>query len=211
MKTLLGSSKITLYLDEVISLFDNDAGVKTISDFVKKVEVLSENFIDDEKPADKQEKLNTFKGDMLELLAEIFFYIFQSDPAVGLSDYVPVELSEDYGVDAIGLNVNGDKCAVQVKYRSNPVEQILYEDLSKTYCAGREAHNVAIDKPDTLWLITTCDGANKSSHKVLKEKLRVINKSIIANYIDNNKTFWSQAEEIIMFTLDSLNNQNTIV
>lgn len=200
MKTLSTASLLVSNLEEVISIFDRVDGVKTINDFVKRVEFLSDKFSSD------TDFLNTFKGNMFEIFSEIFFEIFKADPSVGLTNYKSVEISDDYGVDAIAFNPNGDQCLVQCKYRSNPLEEILYGDLAKTYSSGREMSNVAVDKHDTIYLITTCSGANHISHKVFKKKLRVINRNIISNRVDNNKTFWDEAELIITSTLDTLDN-----
>jgi glycyl-tRNA synthetase alpha subunit len=205
MKTLLTAGKITSFRNEIISLFDYATGVKSIGDFVVKVEELAEerfpNHQFDEKELDQ---LNSFKGDMLEVLSEIFFHIFSAHPAVGLTDYTPVALSEDYGVDAVGTNVNGDRCAVQDKYRNNPVALITYEDIGKTYSAGRELHQLPLEKSDTIFLFTTGQGINMHCQKVFGQKIRVINRQIISGLIDNNQNFWQQAEELIMDTLDSL-------
>ena len=46
---------------------------------------------------------NKFKGDMLEVFSEIFFYQFQSDEGLGITEYQPIEIGDDYGVDARGV------------------------------------------------------------------------------------------------------------
>lgn len=204
MTPLLTASKITLYLDECISLFDMEDGVKTIGDFVVRTEKLSLKFGGHDMTETEKEKLNSFKGDMLEILAEIFFRIFPADPAVGVISYQPVPLSEDFGVDGVGINVNGDQCVVQDKYRANPLEVILYTDIAKTYTAGKLRHNMPLDKDDTILLFTTATGVTPACQEVFGNKLRVINRKIISSYIDNNQTFWQQAEELILFTLDNL-------
>lgn len=198
MKPLLMAGKITLYLEECQSLFDAVNGVKTIDDFVKRVELLSQKYASD------QDALNTFKGDMLEVLAEIFFRIFAADPAVGISDYRPVPLSEDYGVDGIGTNPNGDACAIQDKYRVNPLENITYADIARTYTAGVLRHHLSLDKNDNIILFTTGNDVSSACHDVFGSKLRIINRKIISSYIDNNQTFWGQAEKLILFTLNGL-------
>jgi glycyl-tRNA synthetase alpha subunit len=203
VKTLLTVNKITTYLPECIALFDRIDGVKTIRDFINKVESLSLKYQDIKIPNEKNEKLNSFKGDMLEILGEIFFSVFSADPAVGLADYIPVPLSEDYGVDGIGINVNGDKCAVQMKYRANPLELILYSDIAKTYAAGKLTHNLPLDKNNTIFLFTTGNTITAACEAIFGKIIRVINRNIIAGKIDNNQNFWLQAERLIMDTLDN--------
>lgn len=205
MKTLLTASKITLYLNECISLFDIVEGVKTIGDFVARVEDLATNKFPNAAYDEKEEdKLNTFKGDMLEVLSEVFFHIFSSHPAVGISNYNPILLSEDYGVDAVGTNVNGDLCAVQVKYRNNPVALITYEDMTKTYTAGKLSHRLSLEKNDTVFLFTTGEGITAPCEQVFGSLIRVINRRIIAGLIDNNQNFWEAVQTMVLDTLDSL-------
>lgn len=202
MIKLYNKNKISFFLNEVISLFDFESGVKTIDAFVSKVEDMSQAFFIEN--ADKQEKLNSFKGDMFEVLSEIFFAVYSADPVVGLHDYRPILLSDDFGVDAIAINVNGHNCVIQCKYRSNPMDEITYGDLAKTYSAGRELNHFSLDENNTLFLITTGKGANNNCFHIFGAKLRVIDRNIIAGYIDNNVPFWQQAEVIILDTLDSL-------
>ena len=205
MKILLTVGKITSFKREIVSLFDLETGVKTIGDFVARVEELAEVKFTNHK-IDKNEENNykSFKGDMLEVLSEIFFHIFSAHPAVGISNYIPVALSEDYGVDATGTNVNGDGCVIQDKYRNNPISLIEYGDLAKTFSAGICLNNLSLEKDSTIILFTTGQDANGHAYHVLGKRLRVINRQIISGIIDNNHTFWQQAEELIMDTLDSL-------
>lgn len=206
MNTLLTANKITLHLNEFITLFDNIDGVKTIDAFVAKVEQLAPiKFPNAETDVKELDKLNSFKGDTLEVLAEIFFNVYSADPAVGIRDYTPVSLDEDYGVDGIGTNVNGDQCAVQEKYRANPLELITYSDMAKTDSAGRRSHHLLLDKNDTIFLFTTGQGITSACEKVFGKVIRVINRRIISGYIDNNQNFWEQAEELIMNTLEPSN------
>lgn len=205
MKTLLSASKIATYLNECIALFDLVEGVKTIGDFVSRVELLADAKYPTAQLDDTElDKLNTFKGDMLEVFTEIFFYLFSNDPTVGLAGYTPVSISDDYGVDGIGINVNGDECAVQVKYRNNPVAVIEWSDMAKTFGAGICSHQLLLNKNDTVFLITTGEGVTGPCHQVLGNRLRVINRRIIAGKVDNNQNFWQEAQELILDTWDSL-------
>jgi hypothetical protein len=206
MKPLLTANKITEYLDECISIFDMVDGVKTIGDFVKRVEMLSHKFaLDINNPTvSEQDKINSFKGDMLEILAEIFWRIYAAEEAVGIVDYMPIPLTEDFGVDGVGTNPNGDKCVAQVKYRANPLDTIHWDDLAKTDSMGLRHYDVLKEKDYTVFLFTTCAGATSACQEVLGNVLREINRNIIAGKIDLNQTFWKQAEELILFTLDNL-------
>ena len=201
MKILSTVSLLSTHTNEVILLFDFTNGVKTISDFVKQVNKLAEENYPSTSNEDNDEA-NKFKGDMLEILADIFFNIYAADPAVGLRNYKSVPINEDYGVDGIGANVNGDRCAVQIKFKSNPLTQITYEEVSKTYCSGKELHNLLLDKENTIFVFTTGTGSTAALQKVLGNKVRLIDIGIIAGKIDNNNNFWEQAQELILDTLE---------
>lgn len=199
---------ICKYTNEIIFLFDYESGVKTIGEFVKKAEELAkEKFskvIDNES---EEHPAYKFKGDMLEILGEIFFVILSADPAVGLINYRSIPIDEDYGVDGIGTNVNGDQVVVQMKYKANPLVKIEYKEISRTYNSGIEIHNIPLylPKDNTIFIFTTGNGITPALRTVNKNKVRVIDRKIISGLIDNNKSFWLQAEELIMNTLDHLN------
>lgn len=185
MVSLINRNKIAKYFDECIVLYDVESGIKTIDHWVNKTEHLSGKFLD-------KDERNKFKGDMFEIFSEMFFNIFEADNSVGVREYEPIQSDEDYGVDAIGINVNNNACAVQIKYRANPLPEcyITYEDMSKTYSAAREYLNISLDNANTLYLFTTSGGVTISCDKVLRKKLRVINRNIISGFIDNNCNFW---------------------
>jgi hypothetical protein len=203
MSALLNSGKILEHLEDVIALFNYADGVKTIGEFIKQVNDLSAKYIDPENDP-TGDKVNTFKGDMFEIFGEIFFRAFKNDPAVGLREYETVTLDDDYGVDAIGTNANGDRVAVQFKFKSNPNESVDYPAIAKTYMAGRCRHNLDLDKHDSIWLVTTGNGVTGPCKEVSGKRLRVIYRDIIAGKIDNNMSFWKDVEEQIGCTLDEV-------
>ena len=170
---------------------------KTLRNFVATVEGLSEKI----KFSDDDAKLK-FKGDMLEVLSEIFFNTFESDESVGIKNYEPVLLNEDFGVDATGINPNNDKVAIQVKYRSNILDPILYEDVAKTFCSGLINFQCDVTKPNSLYVFTTSNLASKAMDKVLGNRVRMINFDVISRKIDNNHTFWLNAYDMIFKFLD---------
>lgn len=184
------------YHDFYCSFNDRQDG-KTLRNFVSSVESLSEKI---EFP-DDDAKLK-FKGDMLEILSEIFFCSFENDEAVGLRNYEPVLIGEDYGVDATGINPNNDKVAVQVKYRSNILDPILYEDVAKTFCSGLLNLQCDVTKPNSIYVFTTSNITSKAMDKVLGNRVRVLNFDVISRKIDNNHSFWLSAYDMIFKFLD---------
>jgi len=132
-----------------------------------------------------------FKGDALEVLAELFFTRFNSDPRMGLTNYTPISVAEDYGVDAMGNNANGDLTMVQVKYRGNPQDVVTYAEIARTFTAGVLMHGLDPTKDHTVFVFTTANEVSRQCSKVLQDKLVVINRAYIKKVIDSNKNFWN--------------------
>jgi len=177
--------------------FKNRNGVKaTFEEFLRFVEQWAEkNF-----PPEGDER-DCFRGDMLEILAEIFFKAFENSPTVGLRDYTPVPLPEDYGMDGQGVNAAGNPCAVQVKYRGDPKDSVTYAEIARTYTSARLQKNLVLDKDDTIFVFTTAFDMTVACKTVFDKKLRVLNRETIAQMIDNNVSFWQHAFDEIKNTL----------
>lgn len=197
---MLEHSSITIYYKEILDIFktlsDADKSFKTINNWISLVENHAENLGKKCDDSSESEKIkNDFRGDMLEILAEIFFKNSSFDDRFGLSDYAVADITSDYGVDATGINVNGYKCAVQCKYRANPNptgdDQIKYEDLTKTYFDGRENHQCDLDKPHTVYLFTTANNYSFVIDKNFKNKLVFIGRNQLSEIIHENINFWN--------------------
>lgn len=147
---------------------------------------------------------NKFKGDMLEVFSEIFFYQFQTDEALGITEYQPIEINDDYGVDARGINVNGKQSAIQVKYRSNPEDKISYADIARTFTSAvLQLHmKDVIDNDRTVFLFTNAGGVTGAFDTVMQKKTVIITRAVIATKVDNNVTFWKNAFDMMWKTLD---------
>jgi|688.fasta_scaffold500393_2 hypothetical protein len=198
---------LTVYpseIDDIFSTLKNaDKSLKTIDIWVSLVENHASRISAGKKSEEeKSEAENNFKGDMLELLAEIFFKNSPFDDRFGLRDYTVADCDSDYGVDATGVNVNGHKCAVQCKYRANPNpkgdDQIKYEDLAKTYCDGRKNHACDLDKPNTIFLFTTANGYSFHIDKQFKKELVFLGRNQLSEILHKNINFWNLAYEQIL-------------
>ncbi len=154
---------------------------------------------------DDEDTRNKFKGDMLEVFAEIFFGQFQSDEAIGITEYNPVDINDDFGVDATGKNVNGHHSAIQVKFRSNPTELISYADIARTYTSAlMQLHMTDVYEHDhTVYLFTNAGGITGAFIKVMQNKCVILTKNEINTKVDNNIIFWDNAYRMIF---DTLNN-----
>ena len=174
------------YPVEYLGLFAKLKDGGTIRQFINEVESLANKLKLDED--DKFE----FKGDCLEVLCEIFFKLNSTSPRFGLRDYIPNTKDNDYGVDGTGYNANGDKCAVQVKYKQNPAEQILFADIAKTYMSGAEQNEIDVKKDKIIYIFTTSN-IESNPLQLFKDKYVFISRKMIASEIDNNVNFWQVA------------------
>ena len=193
---MLKSIQIKSFGQEYSNLFytQTQDGSHTIRSFIAEMHKMKRTIQD-------KDTANKFVGDILEVFAEIFFNAFQFDSAVGITDYTPISIEDDYGVDAIGINTNGHKVAVQVKYRGNPKDLVTYEEIAKTHTAGYETLDLDLDKDKTIYVFTTANGVNYHCTEVLSRKLVVIGRNEIAYKVDNNVTFWKYAYEQIVEVL----------
>jgi len=166
----------------------------TLGEYMKAIEKHCEDF-------DDGDKILTFKGDMLEILAELIFKAFPNDPKIGLVDYEPVPLEDDYGVDGFGVNAAGKKVPVQVKYRSNPTDDVLYAEVSRTYTSAQIQLRMEIQGENSIYVLTTANKVTTACKTVFGNMLRVINGETIRQNINNNKSFWELAYEEVKETL----------
>jgi len=145
-----------------------------------------------------------FVGDMLEVFSEIFFASFNVDEALGITDYAPVSINDDYGVDATGINANGHHVAIQVKFRSNPSDLISYADIARTYTSALLQLNMhdVYEHNNTVYLFTNSNGVTGAFTTVMQNKCVIIDKNVIKTKVDNNLTFWKNAYQMIFDTMN---------
>lgn len=166
---------------------------QTINEWINDVEILA-NTMPDTNSALK------LRGDMLEVLSEIFFNAFQNDEAVGIKEYEPVSIDEDFGVDAVGINPNGIKVAVQCKYKN--FEPVSYTELAKTFTSGLLILKCDLMQANSIYVFTTAVQFTSAVDKNLGSKVVKIDRNVISRKIDNNRTFWQFAYDEIFSTLD---------
>lgn len=192
---------LTKYYRPVCILFqdfkdkvETDPKQASLSHFMKSVEKEAQNFPDEDQAF-------SFKGDMLEILAELFFCAFENDPSVGLTKYEAVSIVDDYGVDGYGRNAAGKKCAVQVKYRHNPKDSVLYAEIARTYTSAMLQLDLELEGENRIYVFTTASDVTPSCSKVFGKMLRVINREQIERLINGNVNFWEWAYEQVKETL----------
>lgn len=204
MKITLKSDLISKYPIAYANVFyqmTGNAKVPTMKHWVDAVEAEAKSI-----KFKTEDEENTFKGDMLEVLAEIFFNANVANARYGIKGYKPVALEQDRGVDAIGKNPANDDCVVQVKYRKNPSprkdeERLHWPDLAKTYASGVRSFNIDTKKKSTVFLFTTLYEERGISY-VIKEELGdclvILDRKFIDAELENNHNFWDIAYETVL-------------
>lgn len=194
---------ISNYTNEVYTLAEtlkNEGG--TLKKLNKEIEKLSLEISEEEEKKEKENR-NKFKGDIFEIFAWRFFNGFKNDPSVGLVEYKPIRIEEDYGVDGIGINANGNKVAVQVKYRRNLKDLIRYSDIAKTYTSGKLELGLDLKEKNSIYVFTNSTGITPACERVFGNMIKVLNFSAIDHYIHNNINFWNFFYEEICNYLDN--------
>jgi len=176
----------------LIALFD---GTNRISTFMNKLE--------------KQSQLdplrydpNKYKGDGFEFFVEILLKSHAYDNRLGITEYTPIQ-SDDNGVDGIGKNIIGEKCAVQVKYRSDKNARLTSntDHLSNMVSDAMFKHNIT--KPDDprkcprYYVITTANGLHHyTDNENFKGYVHCIGYDQLRSILDGNISFWNLCRNI---------------
>jgi hypothetical protein len=176
----------------LVALFDK---TNKISTFMNKLE--KQSIID----IDRYDS-NKYKGDGFEFLVEILLKSHAYDNRLGITNYVPVQ-SDDNGVDGFGKNLSGDKCVVQIKYRSNKRTMLTAntDHLSNMISDGMIKHKVVIADDNTKvprhYVITTASGLHHyTDSENFKGFVHCIGFEHLKALLDNNLSFWNLCREI---------------
>lgn len=177
---------------DLTKLFDKTNKVSTFMGKLEKQSLIDPDRYDS----------NKYKGDGFEFLVEILLKSHAYDNRLGITSYEPVQ-SDDNGVDGVGINLAGEKCVIQVKYRSNSKTVLTAntDHLSNMISDGMIKHKVVIAEDNTKiprhYVVTTATGLHHYTdnenfkgfvHCIGFEQLRVL--------LDNNLSFWNLCREI---------------
>jgi len=185
-------------------LADNESGViNSINSFCGRINNLADKYKDiiDE---------NKFKGDAFELFVEFMIKENGSDNRIGVFDYTIISDSdeEDVGVDGFGIGANENPATVQVKYRTGNYVLTANEDhLSNFLTASIFNYNVKLEDDKNMLIVTTGMKVDENTReKMLKGKVRVINRDILRQMYDNRPEWWKRFYESVV---DSRIKQDT--
>jgi hypothetical protein len=129
---------------------------------------------------------NNYLGDGWEFLMELFIKSRETDERIGITNYSPVKLCGDIGIDGIGINISGDKCVIQHKYKANTQTLLTAngDHLSNMFSAAQ-----------TKYGVSTIFSEKENVEKLYAEKL--INKS---NYNKKIRKLENSAKRHYVFT-----------
>ena len=171
-------------------------GVGTMSTLMRRIEAQAD--IDpDRYDRDK------YVGDAFEFFVELFLMFHPVDNRVGVYSYQPTQ-ENDNGVDGIGVNIRGEKCVAQVKYRTNTQGFLTanVDHLSNMFSDGMLAHGVVADMDNTKnyrhFVFTTAKGLNfYTDAEMFKSKVKCFGYDDFRKLLNNNVVFWDQVRVYI--------------
>lgn len=147
-------------------------------------------------------EVNQYCGDAFEFFVELFLALHPCDNRIGVYEYEPIQ-EFDNGVDGIGINIQKQKCVVQIKFRTNVLSQLTatQDHLSNMFSDGMLAHNVVADNRNAHiyrhFVFTTGDVLHfYTDQEMFKNKVRCFGFQDFRNLLDNNIIFWDKCREI---------------
>jgi len=171
-------------------------GTVKMSTFMRKLEQQAE-LDPDRYDRDK------YVGDGFEFFVELFLKLNPTDNRVGVYDYQPTQ-ENDNGVDGIGVNIKGEKCVVQIKFRGN-TQMLLtanQDHLAHLISDGMGTHKVVYaEDPKNYrhFIFTTAEGLHYyTNDEFFKSKVKCFAFNDFRSMLDNNVVFWDKAMEIVM-------------
>ena len=191
---------------DLVGLFDKTNKLSTFMGKLEKQSLIDPVRYDSSK----------YKGDGFEFLVEIILKSHAYDNRLGITYYEPVQ-SDDNGVDGFGFNLSGEKCVVQVKYRSDNKSVLTANEdkLSNMISDGMFKHGVSAN-PDKLkmisekkvaplhYVITTATGLHHyTDSENFKGYVHCIGYDQLRSMLDNNLSFWNLCREIAKEIIDS--------
>ena len=191
MKTLEHNFKTKCH--SLPALFD---GVNKMSQLMARIQKFSERDADNYDP-------DKYKGDAFEFFIELFLMLNPTDNRVGVFEYKPTQ-DNDNGVDGIGVNIKGEKCVVQIKYRSNPLDVLTTNEahLSNMVNSGQIDYDVIFDKTNKKnfrhFIFTTAKGLHYyTENEVFKNRVKCFNYKNFRSMLDNHNYFWNKVREVV--------------
>ena len=174
---------------------DNLFDCLTLSQFIKKLD--NQSKID---PA--RYDPDKYKGDGFEFFIQCLLHLHPNDTRIGIGQYEPV-FESDNGVDGIGINLQGNKSVVQIKFRSNASTLLTAnkDHLSNMFSDGMLQHKVVVSEDEKEYrhfVFTTAKGLHfYTDQEMYKNRVKCFGYNELRQLIDDNFLFWSNANKLI--------------
>lgn len=199
--TIQHEAFVNLYIKDNTIFKNLFEGADTLNKLSRNIIKASKNF---EKLAYKD--ADKVKGDLFEIFTECFFKVLPTSPSkgggYGIYGYKPAPANDDYGVDATGIGMDGKPLTVQVKFRSNPTDELTQDDIKQF--ALQSIVNFGVDKDTTTNMIvfTNAKGLHWiTESRVFSGRVRAMGQDEIAALIDNNSVFWKLVLDLVEQTV----------
>ena len=144
---------------------------------------------------------NDYKGWALELFVEYLVKVDGADNRIGIYDYHVVADgdADDVGVDGHGMGENSYPTTVQVKFRRGDYVLTANNDhLSNFLTSSWADYLVPMECDKNMLIITTGMKVDEQSReKMLKNKVRVLNRDALREMCDNRPEFWTRFYESV--------------
>lgn len=146
---------------------------------------------------------NTYKGDAFEFFVELFLHINSTDNRVGVYNYKPIQSNDDRGADGIGVNMRGEKCVVQIKFRddTNKVLTTNEDNLGNLVLYGAGIGiGYDLDQIDNYrhFIFTTANGLHYyTDNEMFLNKVKCFAIDDFKLMVDGNIHFWNKCRNII--------------
>lgn len=135
-----------------------------------------------------------YKGMGFEAFVEVLIKASPVDKRINITNYRPHCTrtdGPDMGIDGFGLSHNGNKHTVQVKFRSNVMEDLSTKDMISNFVAMTTSNPQYRDADMTIF--TTAKGLGfKISEKMYHNRVRTLGYNEISSLVDGNNAFWER-------------------
>lgn len=159
---------------DLIGLFENTNKLSTFMNKLERQALLQPD----------RYSSNNYLGDGWEFLMEIFIKSRETDERIGITDYSPVKSNDDTGVDGIGINMSGDKCVIQHKYKANTQTLLTANTdcLSNMFSAAQTKYGVStiLSEKENVEKLFDEELISKSKYK---KKIKYLEKSVKRHYV----------------------------
>lgn len=162
-------------------------GCKTLKDFVKRVNKQSVEHPELWDPM-------TYRGDGFEALVEVLINASPIDKRINIIDYRPWNTKkdgDDMGVDGVGYSHDGTHHTVQVKFRSNPTEELT---ANKDHISNFVAKSLSMYKGKDvhMTIFTTANSLLETVNEGMYHgQVNTLGFKAISKLIDKNDSFWT--------------------